>query len=101
MPMRSSPIAIVLWTFGLLLLGGSAPGSAANRGDEIAAPYKPGTVRIEGSGGDGFGFAVGEGRGWLYVVTAKHVVSGPGEEHLLFFEHDRYTPHAAQVLQRG
>jgi formylglycine-generating enzyme required for sulfatase activity len=74
------------------------PGIAASEGDRVAGPYIQSTVRINGPGGDGFGFIVGEKAGRLYLVTADHVVSGPDAPVQVFFQQDRTEPVEAQVL---
>ena len=56
--------------------------AAESEGDQVTKPYLNGTVRVNGAGGEGFGFIVGEDHGVLSIVTADHVVTAqnPGSE---------------------
>jgi len=95
----------LLLGLGTLLALYGAPAVAETEGDRVAGPYRQGTVRIQGPGGEGFGFLVGGDARRLYLVTANHVVSGPtagpGAAVQVYFAHDRTEPVAAQVLVRN
>ena len=85
-PIRLAKLAVLGATASILFAGAAAV--AAERGAEIARPYKPGTVRVTARFADcqpeeGFGFIVGErADGALFAVTADPVpasVAGSGQ----------------------
>jgi formylglycine-generating enzyme required for sulfatase activity len=67
-----------------LMAAAVAPALGQERGQAIAEPFKPATIRIRADFADnpaehGFGLIVGERHGKLYAVTAAHVV-GPDHD---------------------
>jgi TPR repeat protein len=93
---------------GTLLTLAQSPAHGQSTGGDVALELRQNVVRVtaewsNGTLSDGFGFIVGERGGFLYVVTADHVVRGEGPDAVdrspaVAFFHDQGKEYKAELL---
>lgn len=94
---RRTAIGLVLLVVPLHLA------SAQSDGEQMARDLRQNTVRIQAGQRDGFGFIVGERSGYLYIATARHVLTADAPDALhtevnVYFYSDQGTAAKAEML---
>jgi TPR repeat protein len=86
----------------------TSTGHCATSGEDLALDLRGNVVRVSapwenGASYDGFGFIVGERSGFVYIVTADHIVRGDAADRIsrspsVTFSQDVGTEHKAELL---
>ena len=94
---------LIVWALTAVALAQSQTARVTVFGsDQMALELRANTVRIEALQ-EGFGFIVGERSGYLYIATARHVLTtdlpdAPPVKVKVYFYSDQATPVVAEML---